>query len=36
MKNTQSGIKPITTGKKLGTTSCLGCKDYTIILNQKK
>ena len=29
MKNTQSGIKPIKTGKDLGTTSCLGCKDYT-------
>ena len=29
MKNTQSKIKPIKTGKKLGTTYCLGCKDYT-------
>ena len=22
-------IKPIKTGKKIGTTYCLGCKDYT-------
>ena len=29
MKNTQSKIKPIKTGKKPGTTYCLGCKDYT-------
>ena len=29
MKNTQSKIKPIKTGKKLGTTYCLGCKDFT-------
>ena len=29
MKNTQSKIKPIKTGKKVGTTYCLGCKDYT-------
>ena len=29
MKNTQSKIKPIKLGKKLGTTYCLGCKDYT-------
>ena len=29
MKNTQSKIKPIKTGKKLGTTHCLGCKDFT-------
>ena len=29
MKNTQSKIKPIKTGKKIGTTYCLGCKDYT-------
>ena len=29
MKNTQLKIKPIKTGKKLGTTYCLGCKDYT-------
>ena len=29
MKNTQSKIKPIKTGNKLGTTYCLGCKDFT-------
>ena len=29
MKNTQSKIKPIKTGKKIGTTYFLGCKDYT-------
>ena len=29
MKNTQSEIKPIKTGKKPGTTYCLGCKDFT-------
>ena len=29
MKNTQSKIKPIKTGKKLGTIYCLGCKDFT-------
>ena len=29
MKNTQSEIKPIKTGKKPGTTHCFGCKDYT-------
>ena len=28
MKNTQSKIKPIKTGKELGTTYCLGCKDF--------
>ena len=28
MKNTRSKIKPIKTGKELGTTYCLGCKDY--------
>ena len=28
MKNTQSRIKPIKLGKKIGTTYCLGCKDY--------
>ena len=26
MKNTR--IKPIKTGKELGTTHCLGCKEY--------
>ena len=29
MKNTHSRIKPIKTGKELGTTYCLGCKDFT-------
>ena len=29
MKNTQSKIKPIKTGKELGTTYCLGCKGIT-------
>ena len=29
MKNTQSKIKLIKTVKKIGTTYCLGCKDYT-------
>ena len=29
MKNTQSKIKAIKTGKELGTTYCLGCKDFT-------
>ena len=28
MKNTQSKIKLIKTGKEIGTTYCLGCKDY--------
>ena len=29
MKSTQSKIKLIKTGKEIGTTYCLGCKDYT-------
>ena len=29
MKNTQSKIKPIETGKQSGTTYCFGCKGYT-------
>ena len=29
MKDTQSKIKPIQTGKELGTTYCLGCTDFT-------
>ena len=29
MKNTRSKIKPIETGKEIGTTYCLRCKDYT-------
>ena len=28
-KNMKSKIKPIKTGKELGTTYCLGCKDFT-------
>ena len=28
MKNTQSKTKPIKTGIELGTTYCLGCKDF--------
>ena len=28
MKNAQSTIKPIKTGKESRTTNCLGCKDY--------
>ena len=29
MKNARSKIKLIKTGKKIETTYCLGCKDYT-------
>ena len=29
MKNTKSKIKPINTGKELGRTYYLGCKDFT-------
>ena len=29
MKKTRSKTKPIKTGIELGTTYCLGCKDYT-------
>ena len=29
MKNTQSKIKPTKTGKEIGATYCLGCKNYT-------
>ena len=29
MKNTQSKIKSTKTGKELGTTYCLGCKEFT-------
>ena len=28
LKNTKSKIKPIKTGKKLGTTFCFECKDF--------
>ena len=31
MKNTQSKTKPIKTGKELGTTNCLGSKEFTHI-----
>ena len=29
MKNTLSHLKPIKLRKRLRTTNCLGCKDYT-------
>ena len=29
MKNTESKLKLIKTGKELGTTYCFGCKDFT-------
>ena len=29
MKNAEPKIKPIKTGKNIGTTYCLGFKDYT-------
>ena len=29
MKNTESKIKSIKTGKELGTTNCLVCKDFS-------
>ena len=29
MKNARSKIKPLKTGKKVGTLYCLRCKDYT-------
>ena len=29
MKNTLSHLGPIKLGKRLGTTYCLGCEDYT-------
>ena len=29
MKNTQPKIKLIKTGKEIGATYCLGCKDYS-------
>ena len=28
-KNTKSKIKPTKIGKRLKTTNCIGCKDYT-------
>ena len=36
MKNTQSKIKPIKTGKEIGTMYCLGCKDYTDNIKSQK
>ena len=29
MRNAQLKVKPIKTRKELGTTYCLGCKDFT-------
>ena len=36
MKNTQSKVKPIKTGRKFGTTYCLGCKDLTHNFNPQE
>ena len=36
MKNTQSKIKPMKIGKRLGTTYCSGCKDFTRSKNDKQ
>ena len=36
MKNTKSEIKPIKIVKRLGTTYCFGCKDYTQNFRQEK
>ena len=36
MKNTQSKLKPIKTMKELGTTYCLGCKDFTYNFRPKE
>ena len=36
MKNTQSKIKPIKTGREIGTTYCLGCKVYTDNVKRKE
>ena len=36
MKNTKSKIKPIKTGKKLGTTYCLECKGFTHNFSSQK
>ena len=35
-KSVLSDLKPIKTGKKLGTTYCFGCKDYTKNLGPEK
>ena len=36
MKNTQSKIKPIKTGREIGTTYCLGCKVYPDNVKRKE
>ena len=36
MKNALSKMNPIKTGEKKGTTSCLGCKDYTNNFKQQE
>ena len=36
MKYAQSKIKPIKTGKELGATYCLGCKDFSHNFRPKK
>ena len=36
MKNTKSKIKPIKFGKEIGTTYCLGCKDFTHNFRRQK
>ena len=36
MKNTQSKIKPIKTGKEISAMYCLGCKDYTHNFNPQE
>ena len=36
MKNIQPEINPLKTGKNIGTTFCLGCKDYTDNFNSQE
>ena len=36
MKSMQLKIKAIKTGKELGTTYCLGCKDFTLNFRPQK
>ena len=36
IKNTQLKLKPMKTGKELGTTYCLGCKDLTYNFRPKE
>ena len=36
MKSAQSKMKSTKTGKELGTTYCLGCKDYTHNFNPQE